>query len=265
MSSLNEHSDIPNEKQIDEVIEVVLSFAALNFNHKAPLLGESDKLDALSQSINMLGDELQSKLNLIKEKETLLKEIHHRVKNNMQIVSSILSLQANVIADEDMAAKFRECKYRINSMALVHEQLYLEENLDSIEFNTYLSSLIYSIEKSYGSDNISLNYRGLDCALFLSVDKTVPLGLIINELVMNSYKHAFQDNASGNINLNVRKIDESLVLELNDNGKGIKDEEEFFGSKSLGLQLVQSLIDQLDAQLDFKAGNPYNITISIPL
>lgn len=265
MSSLNEYSDPRNERQIEEVIEVVLSFAALNFKHKAPLLGESDKLDALSQSINMLGDELQSKLNLIREKEILLKEIHHRVKNNMQIVSSILSLQANVIDDEAIASKFRECQYRINSMALVHEQLYLEENLDSIEFNTYLSSLIHRIENSYGSNEISLHYTGLDSTLYLSVDKTVPLGLIINELLMNSYIHAFQDNANGNINLKMSKINQNLILELNDNGKGIKDEVEFFGSKSLGLQLVQSLIDQLDAQLNFTPGNPYNIVIRIPL
>ena len=145
----------------------------------------------------------------LKEKEVLLQEIHHRVKNNMQVITSLLSLQSDTIKDEQYADMFRESQERIRSMALIHETLYQSEDFANIDFDGYLRTLINSLFISYGAspDKISLKIETND--LSLELDYAIPCGLIINELVSNSLKYAFPDERKGEIKIVLQEISEN--------------------------------------------------------
>ena len=193
---------------------------------------------------------LETSLN---EKETLLKEIHHRVKNNLQIVSSLLNLQSETIKDEDAKEKYRESLGRVKSMALIHELLYQTKNLSNLKANEYLNELVKFISETY-------NYNR-DVTVKLTVDpeirridmnKAIPCGLIINELVSNAFKYAFEKTAKGKINIEFKVLknkEHQFRLTIRDNGRGISEHTDINHPKTLGLQLVQSLVSQLDGRL----------------
>lgn len=251
------------DKNVQEILEALISFGDLNFEHKAPIKGESDQLDALAAGINMLGEELHARIVKINEREIMLREIHHRVKNNLQIVSSILNLQASGVSDQKIIDKFMDCKSRISSIALVHEQLYQSENLSELEVNSYFAALCDRLEKIYCSTNISVEFISIGKSFFLPMDMIVPLGLIANELILNSFKHSFDPDSGGKIRIELKLTSDTFTLKLSDDGIGFKNEEEFYNSKTLGLQLVHSLIDQLNAKLDFSSRNPYFVSIAL--
>lgn len=247
--------------QVNNILEAVMSLAALEFDHKAEIRGESEQLDALASAINMLGEELKSKVMLLHERETVLREIHHRVKNNLQVVSSILNLQASVIKDPEMAQKFRDCQTRIQSMALVHSQLYSAHKMDELEINAYFSELCHRLHEIYERMGIGLHFCGLDHAFYLETDRLLPLGLLVSELLINSFVHGFGPDDTGSIRLEVVRSEEGFALVVSDTGKGFSDPDLFYDSQSLGLQLVHSLAEQLEAQLLFRASNPYEVRI----
>lgn len=260
--------DIPKnsavtESQIKEILESLLSFGELDFENKIVLNGESDELDAIASAINMLGEELKAKITKINEREIMLREIHHRVKNNLQIVSSILNLQASVIKDPDVVAKFIDCKERIASMALVHEQLYQSENLTELEVNSYFSALCKRLEYFHARTDIKVEFKSAKKAFYLPMEKIIPLGLLSNELIMNSFKHSFVDQKKGKILIKLTLHENNFTLIISDDGKGFDNSSDFYNSTSLGLQLVHSLIDQLDAHLEFSPRNPYCVSISL--
>ncbi|TAN42113.1 MAG: DUF3365 domain-containing protein [Nitrospirae bacterium] len=186
------------------------------------------------------------------EKETLLKEIHHRVKNNMQVITSILSLQAKLIRDEAMAEIFRESQARIKSMAMVHERLYRAENLSKIGFAEYVRSLVFDIVRSYAvnSDRVKLK---IDIAegTELNVDTAIPCGLIINELTSNSFKHAFRSGREGTLKISFCKNEDSeYILTVSDDGAGFPKDIDFSDTSSLGLRLVNMLTKQLGGRIE---------------
>ncbi len=181
----------------------------------------------------------------LKEKEILLQEIHHRVKNNMQVITSLLKLQATKIDDEQYVDMFKESQTRIKSMALVHEKLYRSKSLADVDFKEYIKSLSISLFRSYGplSRNIDLKTDVEDVSLGL--EGAVPCGLIINELVSNSIKYAFPEQKKGEIRIAFYSLnEEEIVLEVSDNGIGMPEELDIRNVESMGLHLVKILSER---------------------
>jgi len=184
--------------------------------------------------------------NSLLEKETLLKEVHHRVKNNMQIITSLLSLQANSNNNHAIKEQFNACQYRINSMATIHEMLYQSEVFSRIEYGNYLKQLITHLINSIKGveNNITLKLQSDD--INLNIDTAIPLGLLINEIITNALKYGIKNNDTGIISVNLEKIEGvHYKLEIGDNGLGIPETNKSTTKKSLGLKLIKRLSSQL--------------------
>ena len=198
------------------------------------------------------------------EKEVMLKEIHHRVKNNLQVISSLLDLQAGYVAEAEVQKMFQESRSRVRSMALVHEQLYQAADLARIDFADYVERLMGFLFRSYGRYAGPVDLK-LDIApVQLSVETAIPLGLIINELASNAYKHAFPPGKGGELLLQLHPIHEDkYCLTVQDNGMGLPSEIDIYRSPSLGLTIVMTLIDQLAAEirLSHQEGTRFDITM----
>ena len=193
-------------------------------------------------------NKLQKSLN---EKEMLLKEIHHRVKNNLMIISSLLNLQSRYIKDEDSKNIFKESQNRAKSMALIHERLYRSTDLKRIDFGDYIRTLVNDLYHTYVFDPtlIQLNVDVDD--VMLDINTSIPLGLIVNELVTNSLKHAFPKGRSGEINIKFHSQNDKYILEVKDNGIGFPEEIDYTNTESLGLRLVTSLTEQIEGKIEF--------------
>jgi PAS domain S-box-containing protein len=201
----------------------------------------------------------------LKEKEVLLKEIHHRVKNNMQVISSLLSLQSAYITDQSLLDMFKDTQNRIQSMALVHENLYHSETFAEIDFKAYINVLVDDILRSYKADRKTITLIIDAKESLLDMDTAVPCGLIINELVSNAVKHAFPDG-EGEITITLSVDGEHVQLGVADNGVGIPEEIDFKNTESLGLQLVTILAEeQLEGsiQLTREKGTAFCIQFTI--
>ncbi len=200
----------------------------------------------------------------LKEKEFLIKEIHHRVKNNLQIISSMLNLQAETIDNAAAKEVLQESRLRINSMALIHQLLYSKNNMLNVSISDYLNTLLSQIEKSYNGVSSKI-VTDLKCdAINIDLDTAIPLGLIVNELVTNSYKHAFNKADSGTISVAFSKneADNSYTLKVRDNGKGFDATK--LKTHSLGMELIQMLAEQLNSKMVFtnEGGTLAEITFS---
>jgi len=200
--------------------------------------------------------------NSIHEKEILLQEVHHRVKNNLQIISSILNLQSSYVDDENTLSILRESQNRIKSMSFIHESLYQTKDFSGIEFSDYILSLAQNLIHSYsvGIGDIKLNTDFEK--IFLSLDQAITCGLIANEIISNSIKYAFEEEKPAELTISVKMKKEMVEIKIGDNGKGLPDDFDLENSESLGLQLVYTLADQLDATIDVNAkkGTKYLIT-----
>jgi two-component sensor histidine kinase len=198
------------------------------------------------------------------EKESLLKEIHHRVKNNLQIVSSLLYLQENYMQDARGAEILRESQNRVKSMALIHEQLYSTADLAKIDFGRYVQGLTANLFDAYGIDpaHIRLDVRADDIAL--GVDTAVPCGLIINELVSNALKHAFLPDSGGTINIVIRTVNtDRMEIVVADDGIGLVEPFAAAEQQSLGLRLIDTLITQLGGSLTINTENGTRFSITL--
>ena len=187
----------------------------------------------------------------LREKEVLLKEIHHRVKNNLQIISSLLNLQAGKVKDPQTTQALRESQMRVRSMALIHEKLYQSESLAKIDFGGYVKSLASDLFRSYQRGLGKVQLKIVVDEVELGLDQAVPCGLILNELMTNALKHAFPDGRSGTLSVNLC-VGSGQILSLSvvDDGVGLPPEFDLAAAKSLGLQLVNSLMVQLDGRLE---------------
>lgn len=211
-------------------------------------------------NITKLKDTENELKNSLKEKDLLLKEVHHRVKNNMQIISSLLSLQSSYIEDEKVRTLFQESQNRIRSMAMVHEKLYKSENMSKIDFKQYMSDLVDSLSYNHRihPDNVK---KKMETVLF-DVETAIPCGLIINELVTNTFKHAFPDGNIGEITVELYKKKDTVFMKVSDNGIGFPEDIDFKNTKSLGLKLVNSLVMQLDGEIQLDTTNGTLFTVS---
>ncbi len=201
--------------------------------------------------------------NSLKEKEILLREVHHRVKNNLQIISSIINLQANNTKVEEIKMIIKEIRNRILSMALIHEKLYQSDNIAKVDFSTYVRSLILGLFNTYAVTEKKIK---IDIDIYnaqLNLDFVVPCGLIINEVVSNSIKYAFPRDMSGRIKVSFQPSEdgEGFVLDIIDNGVGMPEHIDFNKTLTLGLRLIRALITQLNGKvsIDRKNGTHYHI------
>jgi len=182
----------------------------------------------------------------LREKELLLKEIHHRVKNNLQIIISLLKLQSDYVKDKDITDILKDSQDRIKTMSLVHEKLYQSKDLTNIDLNDYIKHLMIGLFRSYGVDPNKITFHINIEILPLEIDMAIPCGLIINELVSNSLKHAFPEDGKGEMKVILHKDHGETVLVVSDNGAGIPEHIDFRNTESLGLRLVTILAeDQL--------------------
>ena len=185
------------------------------------------------------------------EKVVLLREIHHRVKNNLQVISSLLNLQSGYIEDKKSLEIFRESQNRVRSMALIHEKLYQSKELNKIEFTEYIDSLTKDLFNSYNIDNDRIILKSDFDGIYFEIDTAILCGLIINELVSNSLKHAFPDGRKGEVFIGIKKNgDTNYILSIKDNGVGFPQNLDFRKTDSLGLQLVTTLTAQLGGIID---------------
>ncbi len=200
----------------------------------------------------------------LREKELLLEEVHHRVKNNLQVVSSLLGLQARSIADIPTRKKFQESQHRIQSMALLHETLYRSDDLERIDFADYSDRLAKQLLISYGaSDRIRL-ITDLE-VLRLDMNAAVPCGLIVNELISNSLKYGFPDGNSGEVHLDLHREPTGACLVVWDNGVGLPKGSDWRTAPSLGLRLVRTLSEQLGGSVEVDGRNGTCFTIRFPI
>ncbi len=196
----------------------------------------------------------------LSEKETLLKEIHHRVKNNLQIISSLLNLQSRYISDKAAKQAVNEGKSRVKAMALIHQKLYQKGNLTGIEMEDYIRNLVESLFVSYGINHKQITFISDISTIRLDVDTAIPLGLILNELVTNVLKYAFE-GSKGELFIQLIKENNNLKLTVKDNGKGFKKSDA--AQEGYGMRLIQSLSRKLKATVlvDSSAGTTYILTI----
>ncbi len=207
---------------------------------------------------------------LVKLEKVRIKEIHHRIKNNLQVISSLLDLQAEKFEDKKVKQAFSESQNRVLSMSLIHEELYKGGQAEKLNFSAYLKKLADNLLMTYGlsSINIRLN-MDLEENTFLDMDTAVPLGIIVNELISNSLKHAFTGKKEGEIGIQLRRHGETInginksefCLVVSDNGNGIPEGLKLESIESLGMQLINILVNQLDGELKLKRNKGTEFTV----
>jgi two-component sensor histidine kinase/predicted hydrocarbon binding protein len=201
----------------------------------------------------------------LKDKEVLLKEVHHRVKNNLQIISSLLNLQQAQADDEQLTKLYKSSQSRINAMALVHEKLYSSGNFTAVDFEDYLESILLLVKHAYVVNapvDVSIDVTD---EIVLTIDQSIPLGLVVNEILINAFKHAFFGIESPSINIICEIIEGVLNLEIKDNGIGISEDISFPSDNSLGFELIDSLVNQLDGTVDLLNNEGTSFKLRIPL
>ena len=228
-----------------------------------PILSEKGTVDEISgighdtTEKKLYEQELQRS---VEEKEVLLKEVHHRVKNNMQVISSILNLQSHYIKDQNSLNVLRESQSRIKAMASIHERLYSNESFSKIKFSEYAENLAKDLVQTYDLERVIK----LECSfdeVFLSLNQAIPCGLIINELISNALKYAFNGKLDGKITLIVKDLENKILLSVKDNGVGIPKEIDYLNTDSLGLQLVNTLVKQIEGVLELNISGGTNFLI----
>ncbi len=215
---------------------------------KVPLKGTDGTIQVLGVAADITARKLAEEITKrsLNEKELLLKEIHHRVKNNLQIIISLLKLQSKFVYDPRDLEIFNKSRSRVETMSLIHEKLYKSKDISQIDIGVYLKELVSHLLNAYkvSSSHIEFNINAEN--ILMTIDTAIPCGLIVNELINNILKHAFPDGYTGKIELNLRRSDENVVLEVSDNGIGIPEAIDLDKSDSLGMRLIDTLVKQLD-------------------
>lgn len=255
-------------KPITELEKAANAIGRGDLKHRVPVK-TADEIGHLSETFNVMTESLQKTTEELRlslhEKEILLKEIHHRVKNNMAIISSLLQLQARYSKDETVTQLFRDSQSRISSMALVHEKLYHTQDFSDINLREYVEEFVRYVISTYWKreDEIELLLNIDD--VNLSIDKMIPFGLILNELVTNSLKYAFQGIERPEISISFDAHDGRATLVYRDNGIGIPEHIEFPSSETLGLQIVNMLALQLQGDIELKRNGGTSFIIDFEL
>jgi len=211
-----------------------------------------------------LSKTLRERESLLREKTSLLQEIHHRVKNNLQMISSLLNLQARQIKDTGTRSLFRESQGRVRSIALLHESLYQSDDVGRVDMQGYVDKLVATLTRTYRQSARVITEIDL---VHLPADLAVPCGLIVNELVTNALKHAFphaRDLGYDEIRIEMRRVDEDLELAVSDNGSGFSGAVDPTRAETMGLTLVRDLSSQLCGFADFVTANGTRCSVRFP-
>ena len=246
-----------NEDRINHVLSNLLKLASGDFNISELKEIQHDNLDAIDRGIVMLSEHLLEAKNEqeknVQIKENLLKEVHHRVKNNLQIVSSLLNLQTRYSDNDSANLLLKESQLRINSMALIHEMLYKTDDLSKIDYQIYLNQLMSMLIEAISLKNVDLTTDIKSSQIYLELDTGVTLGLLMNEIVTNSLIHGFKDRSKGSLYVHF-SIDETgkRTFEIGDDGVGFDANNEH---NTLGLLLIETLTEQLGATMQLKVEN----------
>jgi two-component sensor histidine kinase len=228
-------------------------------------LGEkNEERERLNRQLQALNTSLTGAL---REREVMLQEIHHRVKNNLQVISSLLNLQSRKLDAGENRDALEECRKRVQAIALIHEKLYQSADYAHVAFAEYVKSLTFSVFHAARetASNVQLELAVDDIAL--AVDRAIPCGLVLNELISNALKHGFKDGRAGTIRIELAKTDDTLVrLAVSNNGIALPDGFDWRDSPSLGLHLVAALASQLDGKLEVKrhGGTTFELTFPVP-
>lgn len=202
----------------------------------------------------------------LSDKEVLLQEVHHRVKNNMQIITSILNLEAEKLNNPQAESVLLTSQSRISAMSLIHEKLYNAEDVSSVNLKDYIQSLCYEIRNfTYSSMKSSPAFSFHLEQVYAGIDFAIPFGLILNELIINSYKHAFEGIESPEITVRLSRTDSGIRLKVGDNGVGVPPGDDFSDPKTLGMQLLRSLVDQLKGEFSISSHNGTKYDFHFPL
>ena len=203
----------------------------------------------------------------LREKDVLLREIHHRVKNNLQVIDSLLGLQSARITDPNVREMLREGQNRVRSMALIHQTLYQSQDFAEVDFSHFLESLLRTLASSYGVDAERIRLVVEADPVTLPIDTAIPCGLAVNELVSNALKHAFPGQARGQIKTTLQMTSGGTAVEVTvaDDGIGIPETLEISTTPTLGLQLVSLLTDQLHGSLSMRRSGPTQFLITFPI
>jgi PAS domain S-box-containing protein len=259
-----------------EPIQTATKGIRLLHTRKIPVFGADGQpkyLLGMSEDITerkLAEDQIKASLE---EKVVLLQEIHHRVKNNLQVISSLLYLQAGKIQDPQMLSILRDSQNRVKSMALIHEKLYQTKDLAKVDLGEYIHNLTSYLFRSYTAHAGAIQLRVQADNVSLGIDTAVPCGLIINELVSNALKHAFPENASGEIQIELHANStvegqgpqaQLFTLSVRDSGIGFPATVDFQNTASLGLQLVNTLVNQLDGVIELHNNNGTEFRIQFP-
>jgi PAS domain S-box-containing protein len=259
--------DLPALSIFSSQVGVALEVAQL---YKAERQRTAELVDARERLETELTERQRAEAQVVaslREKEVLLKEIHHRVKNNLQVISSLLSLQARHVQDQQVIGVLQESRQRIRSMALVHEKLYQSQDLTRIDFAEYLRSLASYLLRSYELTPrlVSLEVAADD--VFLGIDTAIPCGLLVSELISNALKHAFPDGRGGKVLVAIRSGEDGrLTLTVSDDGIGFPEDLDLGNTRSLGLQLVNTLVSQINGTIDLDrdGGTTFRVTFVEP-
>ena len=198
----------------------------------------------------------------VDEKNLLLREIHHRVKNNLQIISSLLSLQSRFIEDDTALEAIKEGRNRVSSMALLHQNLYQEDNLTGIDIKIYFDELIEGLFDSYNIDTERITLTKNITNMTLDVDTVIPLGLVVNELISNALKHAFPGEKKGKIHISLHEKNNNLVLEVKDNGIGV-NADDFNNSTSFGNRMLRAFAQKMGAEMEIENDKGTKVILKI--
>lgn len=216
----------------------------------------------LSHDITAKKENEREIINQLNEKEILLKEIHHRVKNNLQVISSILNLQSSFVQDEKTLEIIQESRNRIRTMATIHENLYQTKNFESIDFSNYIKDLTSNLRAIYQNKKNEIDIIYDFSPINISLNQAVPLGLIINELITNALKYAFIKKKGNTLLIQCKEEDNRIFVRIKDNGVGLALNFNLDKLETLGLQLVTALVDQLEAEFSYQVANGTEFLIS---
>jgi PAS domain S-box-containing protein len=233
---------------------------------EAVALREKERITGTRSYIRDITESKRDKKKIedsLREKEVLLREIHHRVKNNMQVISSLLTLQSREIEDKKILEIFEESRRRIRTMAMVHEKLYGSMDLSKIDVSKYISSLSQFLFHSFGIDSDRIVLKEDVENILLDINMAIPFGLLVNELISNSLKHAFPKKRRGEVRISLTKTNNNWIkLVVSDNGVGVKNKRELTKPSSFGLQLVKMLTEQLHGDMEIKTNKETSFIIT---
>ncbi|HNX23680.1 MAG TPA: histidine kinase dimerization/phosphoacceptor domain -containing protein [Spirochaetota bacterium] len=221
-------------------------------------------VESIEIALNRIQYELNLK-NIIHEKELLLKEVHHRVKNNMQVIISLISLQASRQKDDKLREILNECQNRVRTMALVHEKLYSSDNFTSININAYIKSLVPMLMTSYRIDKTKINVEIDALDTYFDLNIAIPLAQLVNEILSNVFKHAFVNSGGGNVKISLTPdivVKNRYVIKISDNGTGLPPAVEYPHGGNLGFQLIDALAKQIKSKISLTSENGVTVEVA---